>query len=38
MINGKEQQWKNLQKVWELVHNEKAFKEYIHKEIKAYLS
>ena len=38
MVNGKETQWKNLQKVWELVHNEKAFKEYIRIEVKAYLS
>jgi hypothetical protein len=38
MVNGKETQWKNLQKVWELVHNEKAFKEYIRSEVKAYLS
>jgi len=38
MVNGKEKQWKNLQKIWELVHNEEAFKEYIRNEIKAYLS
>ncbi len=38
IVNGKEQQWKNLQKVWELVRNEEAFKEYIRNEIKAYLS
>jgi len=37
MVNGKEKQWKNLQKVWELVHDEKAFKEYIRSEIKDYL-
>ncbi len=36
--NGKEKQWKNLQKVWELVHNEEAFRKYIRDEIKAYLS
>ena len=38
IVNGKETQWKNLQKVWELVRNEEAFKEYIQNEIKAYLS
>jgi len=38
IVKGKEIQWKNLQKVWELVHNEEAFKEYIRNEIKAYLS
>jgi thiol-disulfide isomerase/thioredoxin len=38
IVNGKEKQWKNLQKVWELVHNDEAFKKYIQDEIKAYLS
>lgn len=38
MINGKEKQWKNLQKVWELIRNEEVFKKYIQNEIKAYLS
>ena len=38
IVNGKETQWKNLQKVWELVHNEAAFKKYIQNEIEAYLS
>jgi hypothetical protein len=37
VAQGKEQRWKNLARVWELVHNEKAFKEYIRKEIAAYL-
>jgi len=37
MVNGKEKRWKNLQKVWELVRDEKAFKEYIKSEITAYL-
>jgi hypothetical protein len=36
--NGKEKQWKNLQRIWELVHNDGAFKTYIRDEIKAYLS
>jgi hypothetical protein len=36
-VNGKEKEWKNLQKVWELVRNEKAFKKYIRDEINAYL-
>lgn len=38
MVNGKETQWKNLQKVWELVHQQKAFEDYIRDEIKSYLS
>lgn len=33
----KEKQWKNLDKVWVLLHNEQKFKEYVVKEIKAYL-
>ena len=37
IVDGKEKQWKNLQKVWELVHDEKAFKEYIRSEVNAYL-
>jgi len=36
--SGREKQWKNLQRIWELVHNDQAFKEYIRDEIKAYLS
>ena len=38
IVNGKEKQWKNLQKVWELIYDEKAFKEYIRSEVKAYFS
>jgi len=38
IVKGNEKQWKNLQKVWELVRNDEAFKEYIRNEIKAYLS
>ena len=37
MVNGKERRWKNLEKVWELLGNEKAFKDYVKEEIKAYL-
>jgi hypothetical protein len=37
MLQGKEKRWKNLQKVWELLHNEKNFKAYIKSEITAYL-
>lgn len=36
--DGKQRQWKNLQKVWELVRDDQAFKEYIRDEIKQYLS
>jgi len=37
VIEGKEKRWKNLQKIWELVHNEKAFNQYIQKEVEEYL-
>jgi hypothetical protein len=37
IVKGKENQWKILQKVWELVYNEEAFKGYVRNEIKAYL-
>lgn len=34
---GKQKRWKNLQKVWELVHNEEAFGKYIKQEVQEYL-
>ena len=37
-VKGKEKQWKNLQKVWELVRDDEAFKAYIRNEIEAYLT
>lgn len=37
MVQGKEQRWKNLQKVWELLHSEKEFKAYVKRETAAYL-
>ena len=36
-IGGKEQRWKNLQRVWELTYNDAAFKKYIQKEVREYL-
>lgn len=35
--NGKETKWKNLQKVWELIGNEKAFIDYVQNEVNLYL-
>jgi len=35
--NGKELRWTNLDKVWKLLNNDKAFEAYIAKEIKNYL-
>lgn len=37
VADDKEQRWKNLAKVWELLHNEKTFKDYVKQEIAAYL-
>jgi thiol-disulfide isomerase/thioredoxin len=36
-VQGKEQRWKNLQKVWELLRSEKEFKAYVKSETAAYL-
>ena len=35
--DGKELRWKNLQKIWQLVGDEKAFKQYVLSEINAWL-
>lgn len=35
---GKEQRWKNLQKVWELTRKDAEFKEYVQKEVREYLT
>lgn len=35
--DGKEVRWKNLQRIWELFRNEKAFAAYIQKELRSYL-
>ena len=35
--NGKESSWKNLDQIWQLVHDENAYREYVRKEIKACL-
>jgi len=37
VVKGKERRWKNLQKVWELLHKEAAFKNYVKDETTAYL-
>lgn len=35
--DGKQVEWKNLQKVWELVWDKPAFEEYVRNEIQSYL-
>jgi hypothetical protein len=37
MKDGKEVRWKNLEKVWTLVRNEKQFDQYVASEIKSWL-
>lgn len=37
LTQGKEERWKNLVRVWELVRNDEAFKRYVQKEVKEYL-
>jgi hypothetical protein len=37
MAGPNEKRWKNLEKIWEYVINEKKFKKYIIEEVKAYL-
>jgi hypothetical protein len=37
MVQGKEQRWKNLPRVWELLRNEADFKAYVKNETAAYL-
>jgi len=35
--NGKQTEWKNLDKIWDLVGNEKNYKEYVTKEVADFL-
>lgn len=34
---GEERRWKNLQRVWELLREDEAFKEYVQEEVRLYL-
>jgi hypothetical protein len=34
---GRGMKWKNLDKIWELVHNEDDFMDYVHREVKTVL-
>ena len=36
--NGKEERWKNLEKVWDLLHQEEAFMAYVQEEIRRFTS
>lgn len=37
VVRGKEQRWKNLQRVWELLGDDEVFKDYVLQEIRLYL-
>lgn len=37
-INGKQKQWKNLPKVWELLYNKDGFIKYVRDEVNTYLA
>ena len=37
LLGGKQTRWANLEKVWQLIGNQQGFKEYIVKEVNAYL-
>lgn len=37
LLDGKQKRWKNLEKVWELLHDKNAFMKYIRTEIGSYL-
>jgi len=36
--NGKQTKWKNLDKIWELVRDENAYREYVRDSVKAFMS
>jgi hypothetical protein len=36
-VNGQQTRWKNLEKVWQLLQSEPAFREYVQTEVRAYL-
>ena len=38
VIDGKQQRWRNLDKVWDLFHQDTEFIEYVQKEIRAFTS
>ena len=37
VAQGKEQRWKTLQKVWELLRDDQAFTDYVQEEVRQYL-
>lgn len=37
MQGGKQKQWKNLEQVWDLLQDKDGFRDYVHKEVRAWL-
>ncbi|RAL99850.1 hypothetical protein DO021_22215 [Desulfobacter hydrogenophilus] len=37
VVNGSERAWKNLPKVWDYLHEEEQFTDYVQKEIQRFL-
>ena len=37
MVDGKQTEWKNLKKIWELVGDKTAFMSYVQNEIRTYI-
>ncbi len=37
VASGKQMRWKNLPKIWELLRDETAFRQYVESEVRAYL-
>lgn len=37
VVNGRRVRWKNLPKIWELLQDEKAFRQYVQGEVRDYL-
>jgi hypothetical protein len=37
MKDGKQAEWKNLRRVWELLNNKEAFLRYVQEEVRTYL-
>ena len=37
LVNGQQERWKNLPKIWELLNDPAAFGQYVRQEVRAYL-
>jgi len=37
LVDGRQERWKNLPKIWELLRDDTAFRQYVQQEVRAYL-